>query len=212
MGEILRPDLARLIFEIKVLKFGASLMKLHETQLDDPPSPIYFSFRKPPGGPLTEELIEEFGTLLWRMAEDASLVYGGVVGAPRAGDPLAAVSRLARVPQFSLIKEESDGRRTVVASPDVLFPAESVLLVDDLITKAGTKLEAVRAIRGAGGSVRDIVVIIDREQGGREVLERAGLKLHAAWRLSELLKFYCDLRLITEEQFNRVTAYLAANR
>ena len=47
-------------------------------------------------------------------------------------------------------------------------PGETTLLVDDLITRGDSKLEATVPLEAAGLEVRDILVLIDREQGGLE--------------------------------------------
>ena len=83
-----------------------------------------------------------------------------------------------------------------------------VLLVDDLVTQADSKLEAIRGLEGQGLIVRDVVVLVDREQGGIRQLARVGYRCHAALKLSDILSFYLESRKITKEDFDRSTAYL----
>ena len=64
---------------------------------------------------------------------------------------------------------------------------ETVVVIDDLATTGGTKVETIAKLAGAGLTVRDAVVLIDREQGARESLAKAGYTLHAVATLSELL-------------------------
>lgn len=214
VGNIRRPDLAAKILEVGVVKFGAFKMKLHEGDTDAPSAPIYLSFRKPPNGVITDGLIEELGALLYQVAKEAKLDFMGVVGIPDAGEPFAeVVSRLSGVPLYFLTKVEGEGRRRVVAKSGPPFFPPATLPVDDLVTEADTKLEAVDAIQSTGGSVRDLLVLVDREQGGREVLERAGFRLHAVWRLkTELLPFFWGQGLVSEEKCFEVQEYLEANR
>ena len=54
-----------------------------------------------------------------------------------------------------------------------------VLLVEDLITDAGSKLSFVQGIRDAGADVKDVLVVFDRLQGGKEALGTVGIALHA---------------------------------
>jgi orotate phosphoribosyltransferase len=83
--------------------------------------------------------------------------------------------------------------------------------VDDLVTGADSKLEAARRLETAGLVVRDIVVLVDREQGGADQLARAGYTLHAAVRLSDLLAVYRRTGAIDDEMDRRIAEYFAAS-
>ncbi len=67
---------------------------------------------------------------------------------------------------------------------------ETVVLIDDLITTGGSKLEAAEKLRESGLQVRDVLVLIDRADGEKDLLERNGLKLHAVFELSHLLEHW----------------------
>ncbi|HLC44175.1 MAG TPA: hypothetical protein VJK08_03575, partial [Patescibacteria group bacterium] len=84
---------------------------------------------------------------------------------------------------------------------------QKVLLVDDLITMADTKLEAVKAINDAERAVEAIVVLVDREQGGAAILEEMGIGLVAVFTLTELLDLYVDAGFITPEDRADVQSY-----
>lgn len=66
-------------------------------------------------------------------------------------------------------------------------PGEVALLVDDLITRGTAKREALQPLHQAGLIVNDVLVVIDREQGGREELAQHGIRLHAVFTLSQML-------------------------
>ena len=87
-------------------------------------------------------------------------------------------------------------------------PGETVLLVDDLVTRGDSKLEAIASLEGAGLVVQDVLVLIDREQGGREDLARQGYRLHAVLRLAEILDTLEESDRITSAQRGEVLAYL----
>jgi orotate phosphoribosyltransferase len=54
-----------------------------------------------------------------------------------------------------------------------------VVVVEDVITTGGSALDAVAAVRGAGGVVSGVLAVVDRGEGGRDALEAAGLAVHA---------------------------------
>jgi uridine monophosphate synthetase len=66
-------------------------------------------------------------------------------------------------------------------------PDDRVVLLDDVISTARSKLEAIEVLTRQGLRITDLVVLVDRESGGREELERHGVRCHAYARISELL-------------------------
>jgi orotate phosphoribosyltransferase len=66
-------------------------------------------------------------------------------------------------------------------------PGDRVAVIEDVITTGGSALRAVRAIREAGGLVLGVLAVVDREEGGREVLEAEELSVVALTRASEIV-------------------------
>ena len=66
-------------------------------------------------------------------------------------------------------------------------PGDRVVVVEDVITTGGSALKAVEAIRGAGGAVIGVLALVDREEGGREAIEAAGLPVHALVRARDVV-------------------------
>ena len=64
---------------------------------------------------------------------------------------------------------------------------DRVAVIEDVITTGGSALRAVEAIRAAGGSVSGVLALVDREEGGREALEDAGLSVIVLARASEIV-------------------------
>jgi orotate phosphoribosyltransferase len=51
---------------------------------------------------------------------------------------------------------------------------QSVVVVDDVITTGGSTIQAIEAIEAAGGHVAFVVVLVDRQEGGRDAIEQRG--------------------------------------
>ncbi len=96
------------------------------------------------------------------------------------------------------------GREKMVEG--LLVPGDRVLLVDDVITTGKNILDAAQTLRAEGGVVEDALVLVDREEEGREHLFKAGMKLHSVTRISELAKRLLDMDAITESQYEELTA------
>ena len=63
----------------------------------------------------------------------------------------------------------------------------AAVVVEDVVTTGSSALEAAAVVREAGGSVCGILAVVDREEGGREAIERAGFAVRSLCALRELL-------------------------
>ena len=86
---------------------------------------------------------------------------------------------------------------------------EQVVVIDDLATTGGSKLEALEKLRAAGLLVQDVVVLIDRQSGAAEALNQAGLKLHAVLTLTEMLAHWEQSGKVPQEQIQAAREFLA---
>jgi orotate phosphoribosyltransferase len=64
---------------------------------------------------------------------------------------------------------------------------DRVVVVDDVVTRGDSTLRAVEAVRGAGGVVEFAVVLVDREEGGRQNIENTGTPLFSLFTKSDLI-------------------------
>jgi orotate phosphoribosyltransferase len=77
-----------------------------------------------------------------------------------------------------------------------------------VITDGGAKLELVAPFLAEGLQVRDMVVLVDREQGGRAALAAHGYELHSVFTLREVVRALQAGGAVPEEQAAAVLAYL----
>ncbi len=200
-----KQTLASGLLDIGCIKFGSFRLKLHDKNPDAPLSPIYIDLRILRSFPLVfDSAIAVYKTLI------AGLEYDLIADVPTAATPFAAVlCHLTQTPMISpRMDEKQHGMKRNV---DGVYQQEQVaLLIDDLITKAESKLKAISILSENGIAVTDVVVLVDREQGGADQLEAAGYRCHSAYRLMELLSFYVDGDHITRDDFDRTVSYLTA--
>ena len=71
-----------------------------------------------------------------------------------------------------------------IAGPEL--GAVRVLLVEDVVTTGSQAIEAGIALRAAGATVSNVLVVIDREEGAQQFLAAAGYQLRALFRRSDL--------------------------
>ena len=63
---------------------------------------------------------------------------------------------------------------------------DSVVIVDDVITTGGSTIQAIDAIEEAGGHVAFVLVLLDRQEGGRENIEQRGHKVVSIFTRADL--------------------------
>jgi uridine monophosphate synthetase len=193
--------LIRSLYEIGAIRFGEFTLKSGVV------SPFYVDLRVVISFP---EVLEQIGALM------AALVRrcGGdrVGGIPYAGLPLAVAASLAgRVPLIYPRREEK-GYGTRKRIEGQFKPGERVVLIDDIITDGASKLEAIRPLEEAGLVVKDLVVLIDREQGGRELLAARGYTLHSVLTISYCFEEGEAAGLAPADLVQRSREFLTATR
>jgi orotate phosphoribosyltransferase len=65
-------------------------------------------------------------------------------------------------------------------------PGDSVVVIDDVITTGASTIQAIDAIEEAGGRVAFVIVLVDRQEGGREHIEQRGHEVFSIFTRAEL--------------------------
>lgn len=115
-------------------------------------------------------------------------VGGLTLGADPVSYAIAHASALAQAPvrAFTVRKEaKTHGTGKLIEGP--FQPGDRVVVIEDVITTGGSALKAVAAIRAAGGVILGVLAVVDREEGGREVLEAEGLAVEALAGAAEIV-------------------------
>jgi orotate phosphoribosyltransferase len=167
-------------------------------------SPIYVDLRLLVGDP---GLLRDAARAMADLARE--LAFDRIAAIPYAGIPIgvALALEMERPLIYPRREVKEHGTRRAIEGPFRI--GDVALVVDDLITRGDSKLEAIAPLEEAGLSVHDVVVLIDREQGGADDLSQRGYKLHAVLRLTELLDTLRTAGRITPEQHHEVVCYLA---
>jgi uridine monophosphate synthetase len=137
------------------------------------------------------------------------LTFDRLVAIPYAALPIGTAVSLELGCPLIYPRKEVKGYGTRRAVEGEFQKGERVVVLDDLITTGASKLEAIVPLEELGLQVKDVVVLIDREQGGREHLEKRGYRLHAVFGLGEMLGVLAQHGRISTSQRDEVKAFLA---
>ena len=132
-------------------------------------------------GPLALAALRTSG---WHVAA----IGGLTLGADPVSYAIAYASALAGTPlrAFTVRKEaKTHGTGRLIEGP--FREGDRVAVIEDVITTGGSALRAAEAIRAAGGVPVGVLALVDREEGGREALEGAGLPVLAITRASDII-------------------------
>jgi orotate phosphoribosyltransferase len=123
-------------------------------------------------------------------AENADTVGGLEMGAVPVIGSLAAISDLEGHPVrtfFVRKAQKAHGTRELIEGlgPGESLEGKRVLVLDDVATTGNAILQAAAAARAAGAVVDSALVLVDREEGAAEALERAGIRLLSVFRAGD---------------------------
>lgn len=130
-----------------------------------------------------------------------------VAGVPVGGLLLAtAYSLETNIPLiYARSRPEGTGKRGIEGN---YHAGDTVILIDDLITRGSSILETTKLLEENSLIVKDVIVLIDREHGAAERLHRHNLNLISILKLDVMLTHYMSRGMISEETYRTCADYL----
>ncbi len=197
----LSPDkkekMANILFKIDAVKFGVYKLSSGKS------SPYYIDLRVVPSFP---DAFREICDFYAQYISDQIGIKNvdRIVGVPIAGIPFASQIAYNLKKPFLYVRKDikHHGRERRVEG--VLVSGDRVLLIDDLLTTGLTLTTAIDAARAEGGVVTDVVVFLDREEGGRKLLEGKDVKVHSLLKISEIAKVLFEIGAIDQESLKTI--------
>jgi len=193
----LTEELCTLLMRVSAMKFGTFTLASGKL------SPYYVDLRIVPSFPDAYRLTCD--AFIQLITHDVGLdKFNRISGIPTAGIPFASAVAFQMKKPFLYTRKEvkTHGRERMVEG--ILLPGDKVLIMDDLITTGGSLINAAKAMRAEGGIVNDAVVLIDREEGGKETLAKEKIKLHSLTKMSEVAKVLLKAGTLSSEQYKSI--------
>ncbi len=199
--QFLTKQVGILLIKNDAIKFGDYILASGKR------SPYYIDLRLTISSPITMDWIANALTriVLNEIGKDK---VDKILGVPTAGVPFATmVSQKLSIPliYYRQARKEHGVRKKIEGT---LSRNDRVLIVDDLITTGESVIEAAEVVRDQGGVVNELVVLLDREQGGKERLRAARIEPHVLFKISDAMDWLHSVGLIGDKLYETVKAYI----
>ena len=149
------------LYQIGAIQFGEFTLKSGKT------STVYINLRKIISYP---ELLRTIADAMWEATQ--SCQFDLVCGVPYTALPIATSISLDRnIPMVMRRKEKKDYGTKQMVEGDYQT-GQRCLIIEDVITTGGSVIETAAELEACGLKIDDVVVLIDREQGGKENLAK----------------------------------------
>jgi orotate phosphoribosyltransferase len=193
----IEPEICKILNRIGALQFGA--FKLTSGKI----SPYYIDLRIVPSFPDAFQRIVDFYVAFIK-DEIGVKNFERVAGIPVAGIPFTSLIACSLKKPLLYIRRgvRLHGRQRRIEG--VLAPGDRVLLIDDLVTTGLSMRKAAEAITAEGGVVTDAVVLLDRQEGGKQDLNRDGIKLHALLNVGDIANNMYETGTLDKDQLKTI--------
>lgn len=193
-------SVARALAEAGCVKFGSFTLKSGKI------SPFYLDLRRLVSYP---KYLNTVGAALANLL--SKLPFDHIAAIPYAALPIGVSASLQSGRSLIYPRREAKAYGTGVNIEGVFNAGDTAVLLDDLATTGETKIEAIDRLKSADLVVKDIVVVIDREQGAADMLGQSGYNFHALVTLNQLLPVWEQQGYLSAEHHTEIKRYLAAD-
>jgi len=104
-------------------------------------------------------------------------------------------------------EEKAYGVTGRIAGADVA-KGDNILFFDDVISEGLSKVEGIKPLKDLGANVKHLLVVVNREHGGKEKLEKLGYEVHALAKISDIVNSLYIGNRVSKEQADKVLEYV----
>lgn len=170
-----RESLIFSLYQIGAIQFGEFKLKSGEM------TSVYLNLRKIIAYP---NLLREIANHLWNVISGCK--FDLICGVPYTALPIATCLSLDHQIPMIIRRKEKKEYGTMQLIEGEFNPGQRCLVVEDVITTGSSIIETANDLEKLGLQVIDTIALIDREQGGRQTLEKK-YTVHTVLSLSEIM-------------------------
>ena len=189
------------LFAIGSIQFGSFTFK------SGMQSPMYIDLRRIISYPETLTTISE---LMWEKIKNND--FDAICGVPYTALPIATVISINHNKPMLMRRKEKKEYGTKQKIEGIFVPGQIVIVIEDLVTTGGSTLETIVDLEKVGLIVTDVVICVDRQQGGKQRLEKMGYKVHALLTIKEITTHLLKHKQINQEQYDLTTKFTKENQ
>lgn len=198
-------------YKLKAVKFSKEGFKfnLHTEHPEAPLSPNYLNLRDVFRDPeIRKKIAQQIAPIVKKLKPDI------LVDLPQSISPITTtVSDITKIPMISVRSEALKGIKKdhgVKQSINGVFKnGQRVLIIDDVVSSyAFTKIKAIEVLKENNLKViPKIIVVVDREEGGKEKLKKIKYDLISVLGFKNILNLYLSKKLITKQDYEKSLEY-----
>jgi len=195
----LRQNLVTRLHDIGAIKFGTFTLKSGLV------SPFYIDLRPLVSYP---DILKQLSDLLWEKLQEIE-EYDYICGVPYSGLSFASAASMTHdIPMLIKRKERKKygTKRLVEGSQSA---GDDIVLIEDVVSSGASLLETIEDLGHENLGIAGILVVIDREQGGTELLKAKGYPVHTLFTVNQLLDLLVETDRLDDDTANKVRNFVA---
>ncbi len=166
-------------------------------------SPIYIDLRRIISFP---KLFEKVTSAMAKKVQN--LDFDHIAGVPYAALPIGSTVALTLKVSMIYPRKEVKNHGTGQMIEGNFTKGQRAVLIEDVVTTGNSIISARDSLTQAGLSVKDVIVLVDREQGGCQKLKENGLTLYSVLKINEMIDALKRKDILDATTFNQVKQYL----
>ena len=187
-------------YKLGIIKFGRFTLK------SGIESPFYVDLRPLASDP---KILKNLANYLLEMLPLDN--FDLICGVPYAALPMATAMSLESYIPLIIKRKEAKEYGTKKMIEGIYQKGQNCLLVEDVITSGKSLVETIAEVEQEDLKISDIVVVLDREQGGKQLLENKGFRVHTLFSISEVCDILQETGDLSDEEVKRIQDFLQGN-
>lgn len=140
------------------------------------------------------------------------LYFDLIVGVPYTAIPIATSIGLEHEQSMIFVRKEKKDYGTKKLIEGQYHKGQKAVVIDDVITNGESKFITIKPLEEEGLAVEDIVVLLDREQGGIELLEKHGYHCHPILKMKEVFDTLLAYKRIDKKMMEKCMKFTKKTR